>query len=85
VPAPQPVIELRLDDRLTLRKPHACGGRTWRVDRLGADIGLACESCGHRVLLERRQVERRLAGFVERGPAAAGGPAEAVEERPVNG
>jgi hypothetical protein len=30
------------------------------VVRLGADIGLSCEGCGRRVLLERADLERRL-------------------------
>jgi hypothetical protein len=67
--ANRPVLELRLGDRLRLRKPHPCGGRTWLVTRLGADIGLLCETCGRRVLLERRDLERRFGGFIERGPA----------------
>ncbi|HET7676769.1 MAG TPA: DUF951 domain-containing protein [Candidatus Limnocylindrales bacterium] len=56
----RPPLELRLGERLELRKPHACGGRSWSVARLGADIGLTCESCGRRVLLERPELERRL-------------------------
>ena len=70
-----PVLELRPGDRIELRKKHPCGGRTWAVFRVGADIGLACETCGRRVMLERREVERRLVRFVERGPAERG-PAE---------
>jgi hypothetical protein len=70
VPGPKPVLELRLEDRLTMRKPHPCGSTTWRVTRLGADIGLVCEGCSRRVMLERPELERRLHGFVERGPAA---------------
>jgi hypothetical protein len=54
------VIDFQLGDRLTLTKPHPCGTRTWRVVRLGADIGIVCEGCGHKVLLERRQLERRV-------------------------
>jgi hypothetical protein len=54
------VLDVRLDDRLTLAKTHPCGSTTWRVVRLGADIGLTCDGCGHRVLLERRALERRL-------------------------
>jgi hypothetical protein len=65
--ADEPVLELRLGDRLRLRKPHPCGGHDWRVVRLGADIGLVCEGCGRRVLLARRDVERRLVAFIERG------------------
>ncbi|MBE3144849.1 MAG: DUF951 domain-containing protein, partial [Planctomycetes bacterium] len=43
--------DLRLDDIVRLRKPHPCGGFEWKVVRLGADIGLECCRCGHRVLL----------------------------------
>jgi hypothetical protein len=56
----RPPLDVRLEDRLTLSKPHPCGSKTWRVVRLGADIGLVCEGCGHRVLLERRALERRI-------------------------
>ena len=64
-----PPVEFRVGDRLTLAKAHPCGSSTWQVVRLGADIGLVCEGCQHRVLIERRQLERRLKGFVERGTA----------------
>lgn len=47
-------------ERVTLRKAHPCGATTWVVDRVGADIGLACDGCGRRVLLERRELEARL-------------------------
>jgi len=60
-------IELRVGDRLKLAKPHPCGGSTWAITRLGADIGLLCEGCARRVMLERRELERRLTDFVERG------------------
>ena len=62
------VVDLRLDDRIELRKEHPCGSRAWRVARLGADIGLICEGCGHRILMDRLDVERRFTGYLERGP-----------------
>ena len=52
--------DLEMDDVLRLKKPHPCGGYNWRVVRLGADIGLECLTCGHRVLLTRREVRNRL-------------------------
>ncbi|MEP7360216.1 MAG: DUF951 domain-containing protein [Chloroflexota bacterium] len=61
-----PPLDVRLDDHLTLSKRHPCGSTTWRVVRLGADIGLTCAGCDHRVLLERRSLERRLVKL-ERG------------------
>ena len=59
-----------LGDIVRLSRPHPCGGDTWLVDRLGADLGLRCQGCGRHVLLARATVERRLAGFVSHGDPA---------------
>lgn len=65
-------VDLRIGDRISLRKTHPCGSREWRVVRLGADIGLVCEGCGHRILMDRLDVERRFTGHIERGPITTG-------------
>jgi hypothetical protein len=65
----RPIMALLLGDVVRLRRSHPCGGDTWLVDRLGADIGLRCQTCGRHVLIERSTLERRFAGFVERGDA----------------
>jgi hypothetical protein len=74
----RPVLELLLGDVIRLRRAHPCGSDTWQVDRLGADIGLRCEGCGRRVLIERPRLEQRFSGYVARGDRAvteaAGGP-----------
>jgi hypothetical protein len=62
-----PVLALLLGDVIRLRRQHPCGGDTWLLDRLGADIGLRCQTCGRQVLLDRRLLERRLGEFVSRG------------------
>jgi hypothetical protein len=62
------IVDFRMGDVVRLRKPHPCGGLEWEVVRLGADIGLRCKTCGHRVLLQRRVLEKRLKTFVSRGP-----------------
>lgn len=65
-------VPFYLGDVVRLRKPHPCGGYEWTVVRLGADIGLVCSTCGRRVLLPRRELERRLKSFIQRGPEYAG-------------
>jgi hypothetical protein len=78
----RPALELFLGDVVRLRRAHPCGATEWLVDRLGADIGLRCNGCGRHVLLDRRVLETRLAGFVSRGdPAmsAAVAPSSALE------
>ena len=66
----RPVLPLLLGDVVRLRRAHPCGGSTWLVDRLGADIGLRCETCRRHVLLERRTLESRMVEFVSRGDPA---------------
>jgi hypothetical protein len=63
----RPIVALLLGDVVRLRRTHPCGGDTWLIDRLGADIGIRCQTCGRHVLIERSTLERRIAGFVERG------------------
>jgi hypothetical protein len=66
----RPVLTLLLGDVVRLRRTHPCGGDSWLVDRLGADIGLCCQTCGRHVLLERATLERRVSEFVKRGDPA---------------
>ncbi|MEN9934772.1 MAG: hypothetical protein RLZZ387_1351 [Chloroflexota bacterium] len=72
---PKPPVELYIGDVVQMRKPHPCGGDTWRVVRLGAEIGIRCATCERKVLLPRATFERRVKRFVSRGAPET--PAEA--------
>lgn len=61
-----PVIDVRVGDVVRLRKPHPCGSFEWTVTRIGTDIGLKCQTCGHRVMLPRGRFNKRLKEFVSR-------------------
>ena len=64
----QNVLEnLELGDVVRLRKAHPCGGTDWQVVRLGADIGLECLTCGHRIMLDRRALKNRLKKTIRKG------------------
>lgn len=77
-------IEVRLGDVVRLRKPHPCGGYEWDIVRLGADIGLQCTTCRRRVLLPRREFEKRMKTFVRRGdPASEAAPHTSLTLPPV--
>lgn len=60
------VPEMNLEDIVRLKKAHPCGGYEWRIVRLGADIGIKCLTCGHRVLLEKSVFERCVKEFITR-------------------
>ena len=67
-------IDIQPGDTVRMRKPHPCGGTDWQISRIGADIGLKCLTCGHRVMLTRHDFEKRLKSIltrVERGSGSS--------------
>ena len=62
-------VPLQIDkgNRLILKKKHPCGGDEWIVDRVGADIGIVCKTCGRRVLLDRVVLEKRIRKIYREG------------------
>ena len=45
-------------DIVHLRKLHPCGGKTWDILRVGADVTLRCTTCGHLMIVTRRILEK---------------------------
>lgn len=64
--------KLYIGDVVEMRKAHPCGGTLWTVVRVGADIGLVCQTCGRRVLLPRRRFAHQAKRFVARGTPPEG-------------
>lgn len=62
-----PPIDLYINDIVQTRKPHPCGGDTWVVVRVGAEIGMRCQTCDRKVFLPRASFERRIKRFIARG------------------
>ncbi|MDW8147155.1 MAG: DUF951 domain-containing protein [Roseiflexaceae bacterium] len=63
---PKPPLDIRVGDVVQMRKPHPCGGDTWQVVRIGAEIGIRCLTCNRKVMLMRSDFERRVKRIVER-------------------
>ena len=59
-----PETSFKVGDRITLKKPHPCGGRDWEVYRIGADIGMKCLQCSRRMMLTRRDAERKKISII---------------------
>lgn len=51
---------LALGDVVQMRKKHPCGSDRWTVTRVGADIKIRCDKCGHVVMMDRPDFEKRL-------------------------
>ncbi len=61
---------LEIGDIVELRKKHPCGSTSWRVVRLGVDIGLVCLGCGRRILLPRSQFNKQVKRLAARNQDA---------------
>lgn len=59
---------IRLGDVVKTRKPHPCGNDIWNVIRIGADIKIKCQKCGHIVMLDRDTFLKRRKAVLEQGP-----------------
>lgn len=53
-------MDIRLGDKLRMKKPHPCGAKDWLVLRIGADFRLRCLGCGHEVMVERFKIEKNI-------------------------
>ena len=55
-----------VNDVLEMKKPHPCGGNSWVVVRVGADIKLRCQTCGKYQNLTRDEVKKRQKSIVKK-------------------
>ena len=53
-------LKLAVGNVVRLRKQHPCGGFEWTITRIGADIGLKCQTCGRRIMIPRSKIEKRI-------------------------
>lgn len=54
------IIPIRPEDRLQLKKKHPCGGDTFRVLRVGAEVRVVCLTCGRDMTVERIKLEKAI-------------------------
>ncbi|MFA5761130.1 MAG: DUF951 domain-containing protein [Dehalococcoidales bacterium] len=59
-------MEIKQGDIVQLRKKHPCGSDRWQVVRTGADIGIVCLGCRHKVILDRSSFEKRVKAVISK-------------------
>jgi hypothetical protein len=52
--------EFHLNDVVEMKKQHPCGTNRWKIIRMGMDIRIKCEGCGHSVMIPRREFSRKM-------------------------
>lgn len=54
-----------LNDIVEMKKQHPCGTNAWKIIRVGADIRIKCEGCGHSVMLPRREFTKKMKRVIQ--------------------
>ncbi len=52
------IIKYRVDDLIELKKPHPCGGKEFRVLRVGGEMRVMCVLCGRDMNIDRLKLEK---------------------------
>lgn len=58
--------EIKVGDRLEMKKAHPCGSLEWEVLRIGMDFRLKCLGCGRMIMLARGDVMKRTKKILPR-------------------
>lgn len=53
-------MDLKVGDRIEMKKPHPCGCKNFTLLRVGMDFKIQCEGCGHQVMVPRKKVEKNI-------------------------
>lgn len=53
-------MDIKVGDRLLMKKKHPCGAGTFTVTRIGMDFRLKCDGCGREVMVPRVKAEKSL-------------------------
>lgn len=53
-------MDVRVGDKLELKKPHPCGNKVFNVLRVGMDFKIECTGCGRQVMVARSKIEKNI-------------------------
>lgn len=65
------IIRMNPGDVLELKKPHPCGGKHFKVMRVGSEVRIVCETCGRDMVMERVRLEKSVKKVIPAVPSDA--------------
>ena len=54
----------KINDKVIMKKNHACGGNTWTITRVGVDVKIKCDNCGHEIMMDRLEFKKKVKGVI---------------------
>ena len=50
--------EFKLNDKVIMKKAHACGTNEWLITRMGVDVKIKCIHCSREIMMDRLEFKR---------------------------
>ena len=50
----------KINDKVIMKKPHACQTNHWLITRVGVDIKIQCINCNREIMMDRLEFEKKL-------------------------
>ena len=60
-------MDVRVGDRLDMKKTHPCGSKQFDVLRVGMDFKIKCCGCGHEIMAPRNKIEKNIRKILRDG------------------
>ena len=58
-------MDVRVGDKLIMKKNHPCGSNEFEVLRIGMDFRIRCLGCGREVMVPRVKAEKNIKRVIE--------------------
>jgi len=58
-------ISYKLNNKVIMKKPHACKSNEWLITRVGVDVKIKCINCGREIMLDRLEFEKKLRRVID--------------------
>ncbi len=58
-------MELKIGDKIEMKKPHPCGSKEFTLLRIGMDFKIRCEGCGREVMAPRKKIEKNIKKVIQ--------------------
>ena len=53
-------MNVRVNDKIEMKKTHPCGNKIFTVTRIGMDFKIKCDKCGREVMIPRSKAEKNI-------------------------
>ena len=57
--------DFKLNDKVIMKKPHACGTNEWIITRMGVDVKIKCSKWNREIMMDRLEFKKKLKGVID--------------------